>query len=412
MLLWIVIAVVVLLSLTSSSVMYYILRRRRRSLRQRVANGEVDLEALGIKQLTVPKEIMDKMPTFIYTGMEDSPSHSTGSVMENRAEVSENHSSPTDLNSSKSPSKEKVYTQSTCPICLDDFVSHTTLVRELQPCSHIYHPECIDPFLEMKSSLCPMCKTSVLPRGYCPKNISLTTVRREYILRQEQQRMRQRGERVAVSGDDGGERQGSRRRRRIDNGVGLMGLRDWVFGRRIVPRRDNTQTRTVPVSGGVQLDQMTTTTTTTTTSTNSPEARAAAADTTQTDLSPSQYPPDGSSGPIEDGAVSSAENQDSHNGDTGREIESQGKWGRRCKSHPGPSQQTHNSYHAFLTNQSPQGGQYWVNNSPYSPTHPPTSTTTKPRLSIPSLPSPPSPLPSQSINHSPTQVHTSHFAML
>lgn len=47
----------------------------------------------------------------------------------------------------------------TCPICLDDFVSGDIL-REL-PCGHDYHQDCIHPWLEQRSVLCPMCKVDV-----------------------------------------------------------------------------------------------------------------------------------------------------------------------------------------------------------------------------------------------------------
>ena len=51
--------------------------------------------------------------------------------------------------------------QSTCVICLDDFIGGESVVREL-PCNHIYHSKCIDPFLTRNSSLCPLCKRDVL----------------------------------------------------------------------------------------------------------------------------------------------------------------------------------------------------------------------------------------------------------
>lgn len=78
---------------------------------------------------------------------------------------------------------DHTYNQISCPICLDDFVDGETGIREL-PCLHIYHMECIDPFLKTLSSLCPLCKVSVLPPGYLPDSIKLTnaTVRRERIL--------------------------------------------------------------------------------------------------------------------------------------------------------------------------------------------------------------------------------------
>ncbi|KAL4942431.1 hypothetical protein BDV06DRAFT_192211 [Aspergillus oleicola] len=57
--------------------------------------------------------------------------------------------------------------QTTCAICLDDFVPASSTVREL-PCGHIFHPECIDVCLTRSSSLCPLCKKSVLEPGFCP----------------------------------------------------------------------------------------------------------------------------------------------------------------------------------------------------------------------------------------------------
>ncbi|KAI9794040.1 MAG: hypothetical protein M1816_006665 [Peltula sp. TS41687] len=358
MLLWVVIAAFLVLSVTSSSIMYYVLRRRRRSLIRRVANGEVDLEALGIKQLTVPKAVLDKMPIFTYVTKHDSPRNSTESIMGNNgseatsAEAMENPSptsSGTDLDNPTTSTTEKSYTQSTCPICLDDYVSHVTAVRELQPCSHIYHPDCIDAFLQKKSSLCPMCKTSVLPRGYCPRNISLTTVRREYISRQQRDTRVDAAQRPAASVTwDNGSSSRQRSRRRGNNGVGWLGLHQWIFGGRPQTRRRDAQRGTLPVrdtgagagagAGGVQLNQMTTTPT-------DPSATS----TPQLNLtSASSLTPAATSGTIENGTASSPAaatatatatteinditNNVSHEETGGeREVERQGKWRRRWR---------------------------------------------------------------------------------
>lgn len=51
--------------------MHWVQRRRREALRRRISNGEVDLEALGIKRLTVPQDIIDKMPMYTYTCAKD-----------------------------------------------------------------------------------------------------------------------------------------------------------------------------------------------------------------------------------------------------------------------------------------------------------------------------------------------------
>ncbi|KAA8910788.1 hypothetical protein FN846DRAFT_769671, partial [Sphaerosporella brunnea] len=148
----IVLAVLVLiLGLTSLS-MHLLQYRRRRSLRRRVMAGEVDLEALGIKRLTVPRRILDKFPLRPFT-----------------------------------LDKDDGYSQQSCSICLEDFVVDGTTVREL-PCKHIYHPACIDGFLEQQSSLCPLCKSSALPKGYLPKQLTNRTVRRERYLRRQRER--------------------------------------------------------------------------------------------------------------------------------------------------------------------------------------------------------------------------------
>ncbi|KAL4961633.1 E3 ubiquitin-protein ligase RNF103 [Aspergillus stella-maris] len=60
--------------------------------------------------------------------------------------------------------------QTTCAICLDDFVPASSVVREL-PCGHIFHPECIDASLTRISSLCPLCKKSVLDPNFCPISV-------------------------------------------------------------------------------------------------------------------------------------------------------------------------------------------------------------------------------------------------
>lgn len=85
----------------------------------------------------------------------------------------------------------QAYSQPTCPICLDDFEAGETLVREL-PCHHIFHPDCVDTFLLNNSSLCPMCKVSTLPKGYCPANITNAMVRRERNIRRLRDRVPRR----------------------------------------------------------------------------------------------------------------------------------------------------------------------------------------------------------------------------
>ncbi|KAF2868794.1 hypothetical protein BDV95DRAFT_123478 [Massariosphaeria phaeospora] len=194
--LWVFLIIVVLLLVAvmggTSAFMHLVLRRRRNSLRQRVHNGEVDLEQLGVKRLTVPKLNLEKLPLYSYTIGPASDVEKTSPL------VAQNMPSPAiqaETGSKSSPFTRRTLApdvptqpntlpglfQPTCPICLDDFEPNETQVREL-PCRHIYHPDCIDPFLLNNSSLCPLCKSSVLPAGYCPAKITNTMVRRERMI--------------------------------------------------------------------------------------------------------------------------------------------------------------------------------------------------------------------------------------
>lgn len=166
----------------TSFFMHFIQRRRRQNLRRRIAAGEVNLEVLGIKRLTVPVETIQKMPVYIYMCEETPAPPASGAKGATSEEGVFNipviNDPVTGLRIQ--PQMYQPQSQPTCPICLDDYESLKTVVREL-PCGHIFHPECIDHFLSKNSSLCPMCKTSALPIGFCPPVITNSMVRRERI---------------------------------------------------------------------------------------------------------------------------------------------------------------------------------------------------------------------------------------
>ena len=186
----IVLAILLAVVFITSIIMHIIQRKQRRHLQRRVVNGEVDLEALGIKRLNVPQDILDAMPQYTYSSAEI---NEKGTIdQEKLVRSSENESAVPG-----SPLRKANFNQPTCPICLDDFVHGDTIVREL-PCHHIYHPECIDPFLRQNSSLCPMCKKSVLPAGYCPVQVTNLMVRRERLLRRTGRRTTPENGRIAA----------------------------------------------------------------------------------------------------------------------------------------------------------------------------------------------------------------------
>jgi hypothetical protein len=196
----IVLAILIVAVSGTSIAMHVIQRRRRNDLRRRVLQGQVDLEALGVKRLNVSQQTQDKLPIYTYTA---SPSDNSEKVIpqipsqvagapsssvdaETEAKTSPLAQTPPAPNAAGA--SVSTLNQPTCPICLDDFEENETQVREL-PCRHIFHPDCIDTFLLRNSSLCPMCKQSVLPPGACTVPITNMMVRRERHIN----RMRARG---------------------------------------------------------------------------------------------------------------------------------------------------------------------------------------------------------------------------
>lgn len=201
--------------------MHWLQYQHRQRLRRRVASGQVDLEALGIKRLSVPRKILDAFPMRVYVPEPTTPVPADepitplsprpvypGQAFPQKSPVRQFAAPdpplpPTPPPISRRPSQyrhldttlRRGYSQTQCPICLDDFTPYNTVVREL-PCLHVFHPDCIDPFLETQSSLCPLCKSSALPQGYVPPALTNATVRRERNLR----RMRAR---VDAGGDGG-----------------------------------------------------------------------------------------------------------------------------------------------------------------------------------------------------------------
>ncbi|KAJ5807750.1 hypothetical protein N7474_009019 [Penicillium riverlandense] len=168
-------------------VLYRLLQRRRRNtLRRRIDAGEVDIEYLALNQIKVPRNVVEELPLYTYPSIESPPAatlaknnthsgvaevngdleYATSSV-ENVDDASLKKPKPAVISSAAQTEPEDPkahyrlsHTQTTCAICLDDFVVGESTVREL-PCGHIFDPSCIDPFLMENSSLCPLCKKSL-----------------------------------------------------------------------------------------------------------------------------------------------------------------------------------------------------------------------------------------------------------
>ncbi|KAK9474068.1 uncharacterized protein V1510DRAFT_401556 [Dipodascopsis tothii] len=188
---FLIIALVVLcmVGLLASGSVHLIQFLSRRRLRRRLETGEIELSNLGIKSITVPDSILRTMPTRRYSADDGSDK-----------DVDLGLGAEYDVKGTEYA--VRTLSQPTCAICLDDFVEGT-VVREL-PCQHIFHTNCIDPFLQNLSPLCPMCKRSALPRGYIPPNMRITnaTVRRERRYRRQRERQADRDASYVEAGAD------------------------------------------------------------------------------------------------------------------------------------------------------------------------------------------------------------------
>lgn len=210
----IVLGALLLVILAVSITMHFVQRRNRKSLARRVQSGEVDLEAMGIKRVTIPSSHVMQFPLFTYNAEPDlldlppTPRSSTtpqgtkkGRKKRRRdqASAASDATGPAATALSVRSIRSKRSTvighgdttatnyQPNCHICLASFEHRVTIIREL-PCGHIFHTECIDEFLLLNSSLCPTCKQCMLPRGYSPR-ITNGMVRRERALRRLRERV-------------------------------------------------------------------------------------------------------------------------------------------------------------------------------------------------------------------------------
>ncbi|KPM37151.1 hypothetical protein AK830_g9421 [Neonectria ditissima] len=193
----VVIGALLLIITAVSCTMHLVQRRHRQSLKRRVQSGEVDLEAMGIKRLTVPSIHVRDFPLFTYNADPETmgPPPTPGSARASRSSRRQDQRSIRSTASVRSKRRSIGHNgdttatniQPSCHICLVNFEHRQTIIREL-PCGHIFHPECIDEFLSQNSSLCPVCKQSMLPRGYSPQ-ITNGMVRRERALRRLRERV-------------------------------------------------------------------------------------------------------------------------------------------------------------------------------------------------------------------------------
>jgi len=120
----IVVAILLFVVGITSLLMHLLQYRYRQNLRRRVANGEVDLEALGVKRLTVPKEILDKFPISVYIANPPNPSQppiSTDALTSSNAPTNSASGVTPIGRTTNGPANTAInrgFYQPSCPVCL------------------------------------------------------------------------------------------------------------------------------------------------------------------------------------------------------------------------------------------------------------------------------------------------------
>lgn len=169
---------------------------RRRGLSRLRAPPHVELRRPAPRN--TPREVLEMMPLYIWSGPRTSHDattakegcevnvtdlgsggHEVTSIMHDQqmdVEVAAGIREPEPAVGQIEPAADLRrcrYGQTTCAICIEDFVAGSSQVREL-PCGHIFDPACIDSYLLGARSQCPVCKKSVLPPDFVPPEVEDT----------------------------------------------------------------------------------------------------------------------------------------------------------------------------------------------------------------------------------------------
>jgi len=117
---------------------------------------DVDEDATGHLSSTVPTE-SETSSTDVIINVPGPPSEADEPLA-----LAQSPSGPQSTPSRASSDGGRFVSSTCCSICLEEFTPGE-LVRMLPRCEHIYHTECLLPWLTERQGCCPMCKTPVLP---------------------------------------------------------------------------------------------------------------------------------------------------------------------------------------------------------------------------------------------------------
>ncbi|EFJ08031.1 hypothetical protein SELMODRAFT_49554, partial [Selaginella moellendorffii] len=108
--------------------------------------------------LALVKNLLDSLLRIV--GLKRDSSEIPSSSLDNPGEIPPSPSSSSSPPSSLEFPGENEEHEAQCAVCLCDF-EPSSLVRKLPNCSHVFHRDCLDKWLNHNHTTCPMCRSSL-----------------------------------------------------------------------------------------------------------------------------------------------------------------------------------------------------------------------------------------------------------
>ncbi|XP_024520529.1 probable E3 ubiquitin-protein ligase XERICO [Selaginella moellendorffii] len=118
------------------------------------------------------EEIQSSLPLIEFSKLVHSSldiSEIPSSSLDNPGEIPPSPSSSSSPPSSLEFPGENEEHEAQCAVCLCDF-EPSSLVRKLPNCSHVFHRDCLDKWLNHNHTTCPMCRSSLLTLDLAKKH--------------------------------------------------------------------------------------------------------------------------------------------------------------------------------------------------------------------------------------------------
>ena len=143
----------------------------RRRNQRRLSTGNVDLTGPDAMNQHLAQAAVNSLPTIIYSQHDKDEDSSKADDIP--IDSPANRPSTQAVNPTTAPGHAQ-WAQTTCSICLEDYVSDVTMIRRLL-CGHAYHPDCIAKLIKDNILVCPICRATVIPHDpSCSNSVPVT----------------------------------------------------------------------------------------------------------------------------------------------------------------------------------------------------------------------------------------------